>query len=561
MTLQNGLAIAAVSKAFPPGNEWYINRSMNRRSFLRASACASVALAAGARTAFAADAMIDITAHEAGPQISPNIYGQFIEHLGGVIYDGIWVGRDSKISNIDGIRKQFLDDMKRIAVPNFRWPGGCFADGYHWRDGLGEPSKRPRTYNYWQATMPAGYDATETNQFGIHEFMHLCRLTGAEPYLAANMGSGSPREFHDWVQYCNAPVGTVSLASERAANGDKDPFGVRWWGVGNESWGCGGDMNPQEYATLYRRFVTQFPAYDPKPSLVAVGPRGHSKDLDLGWTNGFFEAMEGHHSKIDGLSVHFYTDFRNSAEKVSTFDARGWYDVLREGARMETVIEQHWATMAKYDPQHHTKLVVDEWGVWYPKGEEIAPGYLLSQPLTLRDAMHTAVTLDIFNRHADKLAMANVAQTINCLHSLFLAQGDRFARTPVYYIFEMYRDHMGSRLAKMNIQSQEPMVPSRAGSATMPGLSGSASIRDKQLTVTISNPSLDSSVTARLRLTNGAITEGKGSVLTHTEMTASNTLDHPNEVVLASFPVNIRSSQVEFSIPRHAVVSLELKMA
>ena len=192
MTLQNGLAIAAVSKAFPPGNEWYINRSMNRRSFLRASACASVALAAGARTAFAADAMIDITAHEAGPQISPNLYGQFIEHLGGVIYDGIWVGRDSKISNIDGIRKQFLDDMKRIAVPNFRWPGGCFADGYHWRDGLGEPSKRPRTYNYWQATMPAGYDATETNQFGIHEFMHLCRLTGAEPYLAANMGSGSP---------------------------------------------------------------------------------------------------------------------------------------------------------------------------------------------------------------------------------------------------------------------------------------------------------------------------------------------------------------------------------
>lgn len=181
-------------------------------------------------------------------------------------------------------------------------------------------------------------------------------------------------------------------------------------------------MTPQEYATLYRRFVTQFPAYAPKPFLVAVGPRGHSKDLDLGWTTGFFEAMQGgHRSRVDGLSVHYYTDFRNSPEKVSTFDARGWYDVIREGMRTETVIEQHWAVMGKYDAEHHTKLVVDEWGVWYRPGEEIAPTYLLSQPLTLRDALHTSVTLDVFNKHADKIAMANIAQTMNCLHSLFLA--------------------------------------------------------------------------------------------------------------------------------------------
>jgi alpha-L-arabinofuranosidase len=214
--------------------------------------------------------------------------------------------------------------MKRIAVPNYRWPGGCFADGYHWRDGIGNPAKRPRTYNYWQASMPKGLYETETNEFGIHEFMHLCRLCGAEPYLATNMASGGPQEFHDWVSYCNAPPGTVSLANERAENGDKQPFGVRFWGVGNESWGCGGDMTPEEYAMLYRRFVTQFPAYDPKPFLVAVGPRGHAKDLDLGWTNGFFAAMQaGHRSRVDGLSVHYYTDFRNTPEKVATFDARG----------------------------------------------------------------------------------------------------------------------------------------------------------------------------------------------------------------------------------------------
>jgi alpha-L-arabinofuranosidase len=535
---------------------------MNRRSFLRATACASAGIIAATRTAFAADAEIEITPQTDGPEISPNLYGHFIEHLGGVIYDGIWVGRNSKIANVDGIRKQFVDDMKSISAPNLRWPGGCFADGYHWRDGIGDPARRPRTYNYWQASMPAGYDHTETNQFGIHEFMHLCRLTGAEPYLAANMNSGSPQEFHDWVLYCNAPAGTASLASERAANGDKEPFGVRWWGVGNESWGCGGDMTPQEYSNLYRRFVTQFPAYPPKPILVAVGPRGHAKDLDLGWTNGFFGAMQdGHRSRVDGLSIHFYTDFRNTQERVATFDARGWYDVIREGARIETVIEQHWAAMGKFDPTHHTKLVVDEWGVWYRVGEEISPEYLLSQPLTLRDALHTAVTLDIFNRHADKLAMANVAQTINCIHSLFLAKGDRYARTPVFSVFEMYRPHMGATLAQMHIHCDELKVPSRNGDATMPGLSGSASIKDKTLTVTITNPSLDSSVAAQIRVTSGNVVEGRGSLLTHSEMTASNTLDHPNEVKLASLPVNVRNNRVEISIPKHAVVSLELKLA
>ncbi|RSL15345.1 alpha-N-arabinofuranosidase [Edaphobacter aggregans] len=530
---------------------------MDRRDFLRASAFASVGLMTGASSA---PAEIEITPQDTGPEINPHIYGQFIEHLGGVIYDGIWVGRNSKIPNIDGIRKQFVDDLKRIAVPNFRWPGGCFADGYHWRDGIGDPSRRPRTYNYWQASMPQGLDDTEPNHFGIHEFMNLCRLSGAEPYLAANMGSGSPQEFHDWVSYTNAPVGTVSLANERAMNGSKEPFGVRFWGVGNESWGCGGDMTPQEYASLYRRFVTQFPAFPPKPFLIAVGPRGHSKDLDLGWTNGFFEAMQGHRTRVDGLSIHYYTDFRNSPEKVSTFDARGWYDVIREGLRTETVIEQHWAAMGKFDPDRHTKLIVDEWGVWYRPGEEITPAYILSQPLTLRDALHTAVTFDVFNRHADKIAMANVAQTINCIHSLFLAQGDRFARTPVYYVFEMYRNHMQSKLAAMNIRADELKVPSRSGSATIPGLSGSASVREKTLTVTLTNPSLDAPVAAQIRLTSGSITEGKGTILTHTEMTAGNTLDRPNEIKLSALPVVVRNNRVEISIPQRAIVAMELKI-
>ncbi len=516
---------------------------MRRRTFF----LSTLAGLSPAQTA-SADAQIELSPQAPGTEISKDIYGHFIEHLGTVIYDGIWVGETSKIPNIGGIRKQFVDDMKRIAAPNLRWPGGCFADGYHWRDGLGPAAKRPRTYNYWQYAMPPGLDHTEPNQFGIHEFMRLCRLVGAEPYVAANVGSGTPREFHDWVSYCNAPAGTISLADERAANGDKAPFNVSWWGVGNESWGCGGNMTPAEYATLYRKFVTQFPVYPPQPHLVATGPRGHSKDMDLGWTTGFFEAMQGHRTAVDGFSLHFYTDFRNGKGRVRDFDAAAWHEVIREGMRTEQVIERHWEAMGKFDPRHRTKLVIDEWGVWYSKGDETAPAHILSQPLTLRDALHTAVTFDVFNRHADKIAMANVAQTINCIHSLFLADGGRFVRTPAYSVFEMYQPHMGARSIPVQI---------RAEGLT---LSGSASLRDKQVTLTLTNPSLDASVKARIRLASGSILEGRGQVLTHPDMHAHNTFDKPNEVRLAPLPVLNRNAEVEVSIPRQSVVALQLRL-
>ncbi len=534
---------------------------MKRRTFLSLSALAPLSTLVPASWAASSHASVEVDAGADGPTISPHVQGQFIEHLGGVIYDGIWVGTGSKIANVNGIRKEFIDDMKRIRVPNFRWPGGCFADGYHWRDGIGAATRRPRTYNYWQADMPKGTDATETNHFGIHEFMQLCRLTGAAPYLAANMGSGSPQEFHDWVSYCNAPQGTVSLASERAVNGDPQPFGVRWWGVGNESWGCGGDMTPEQYAPLYRRFVTQFPAYEPKPFFVAVGPRGHSKDLDLSWTTGFLEAMKGHKTPVHGLSMHYYTDFRNRPERVATFDARGWYDVLREGVRTEEVIEQHWAAAAKFDPEHKMKFVLDEWGVWYHTGEEIAPEYILSQPLTLRDALHTAISLDIFNRQAGKLAMCNVAQTINCIHSLMLAKGDRYVRTPVYHVFAMYTGHMGAKSVPAAIQCDETTVPSSADQTKMPVLSGSSSLSSNEVTLTLTNVSLDAAVMTRIRLKSGDIREAKGTVLTHASMTAGNSFDHPDEVRPAPASVSVRGGTAEISLPPRSVVSMRLRVS
>src|SRR5688572_2709157 len=534
----------------------------HRRRFLESVAAVGVTALAGLRPLEAADAEVEIDPSRPGPVINPHLYGHFIEHLGGVIYDGIWVGRNSRIPNVDGMRKQFIDDMKRIGAPNLRWPGGCFADGYHWRDGIGPATKRPRTYNFWEFQMPPGKHATETNQFGVHEFMRLCRLIGAEPYLAANVGSGAPKEFHDWVSYCNAPAGTESLADERAGNGDKETFRVKYWGVGNESWGCGGDMKPGEYATQYRQFVTQFPVYV-APFLVATGPRGHSRDMDLGWTNGFFEAMQGgHRSQVHGFSLHFYTDFRNNKMRVADFKAPDWYSALLEGLRTEAVIEAHWKAMGKYDPQHRTKLVIDEWGVWYQPGEEIRPDYILSQPVTLRDALHTAITFDIFNRHADKIEMANVAQTINCIHSLFLALRDRYVRTPAYYTFEMYRTHMGGQSVAVRIDLPPLTVPLLEGTGRLPALSGSASVRGKTLTVTLTNPSLQDGLAARIRLAGGAhLREARATVLTHEDMRATNTFDRPDEVAPAALAVRVSGGTATLAVPKQSVVAVLLDLA
>jgi alpha-N-arabinofuranosidase len=536
----------------------------NRREFLKSAAAAGIAGFAGLRPLPVAAAEIEINPSQPGPLINPHIYGHFIEHLGGVIYDGIWVGRHSKIPNVGGIRKQFVDDMKRIGAPNLRWPGGCFADGYHWRDGIGAAGQRPRTYNYWETRMPTGLHAVESNQFGIHEFMRLCRVVGAEPYVAANVGSGTPREFHDWVSYCNAPAGTLSLAGERAANGDKEPFNVKYWGVGNESWGCGGNMTGGEYATEYRKYISQVPVYR-RTFFVAAGPRGHSADGDAGWTEGFFGGLQnvrGLGVRVDGFALHYYTDFRQTDEDGAKFDVKGWYAVLHKGVHIENVLNTHWGIMGKYDPQHRTKFVIDEWGNWYRGGTELGPEYILSQTITLRDALHAAMTFDIFNRHADKIEMANVAQTINCLHSLFAAVGDKYTRTPAYYTFEMYRPHMGARFVPAKINVPEMTVPLLEGSAQLPGLSGSASVRDKSLTVTVTNPSLEEHVVTRIRLSGGArLREGRATVLTHQDVHATNTFEKPNEVGVTALAAQVSAETLTITIPKHAVVAVSLQLA
>lgn len=531
---------------------------MKRRAFLKSVAAAIPGLVPGQ----APDAEIVLRPAEPGPEISRHIYGQFIEHLGGVIYDGIWVGPGSKIPNVDGLRKQFVDDMKRIGTPNFRWPGGCFADGYHWRDGIGPRERRPRTYNFWQARVPKGVDHTETNHFGTHEFIRLCRLAGAEPYIAANVGSGTPAEFQDWVLYCNAPVGTVSQARERAANGDAEPFRVRYWGVGNESWGCGGNMKPQEYATEYRKFATQYPLAYQEPFLIAVGPSGGRPDGHLEWTRGFFEGLAGHGAGIwpHGFGLHYYTRPRRSAKHDRRSPER-WYDILVAGARTEKLLEDHWQVMGEFDRERRTRFVVDEWGVWQPPGTEIGPQYLFSQEGNLRDALHAAITLDIFNRHADKIAMAQIAQTINCIHSLFLASGDRFVRTPTYYVFELYRPHMDARRVPIGLRVPDLKVPVGDGDEPLAALSGSASLKERRLTLTLVNPSLEADAGALIRLEGAQAVEARAQVLTHADPHAANTLDKGEAVKPAPLEAAVTGGQVRLRVPRHAVAAVEIRLA
>jgi alpha-L-arabinofuranosidase len=323
-------------------------------------------------------------------------------------------------------------------------------------------------------------------------------------------------------------------------------------------------MSGAEYAGQYRKYIAQVPVYVP-PFLVAVGPRGHSADADLGWTEGFFGGLQGVRGlgvRVDGFALHYYTDFRQTTEDGARFDAKGWYAVLHKGAHIEKVIEDHWAIMGRYDPQHRTRLVIDEWGNWYRGGTELGPDYILSQAITLRDALHTAMTFDVFNRHAEKIAMANVAQTINCLHSLFAAVGDRYARTPVFHVFEMYRPHMGARLVPARIDLPELTVPLLEGSGRLPALSASASVRNQSLTLSLTNPSLQESVTARIRLAGGArLREARALVLTHDDMHATNTFEKPNDVSIASLAAPITGETAAITIPRQAVVAVSLQLA
>ena len=479
--------------------------------------------------------------------INPDIYGHFTEHLGGVIYDGIWVGPDSKVPNVHGIRKELVDYMKRINPPVIRWPGGCFADRYHWMDGIGPRDQRPKRYGRWN-------DATESNQFGTHEFVEFCRLVGAEPYFAANVGTGSAEEFQQWVEYCNAPAGKTTLAELREKNGSKEPFNVKYWGVGNESWGCGGNFTPEDYCTEYRKFTTWLPGYGVPLFLVGCGPSSN----DVNWTKRFFVKYRDFFAPpINGWAPHYYCGSTGSALE---FTDDQWYQLIAQGFEMEKLVQDQWAALGETDSRHDIKLIVDEWGAWHPGGTEINKAHTFEQMSTLRDAMVAAVTLDIFNRNCDKVAMSCIAQLINNLHSLFLADGPKFVATPNFYVYEMYKVHQGA--TGMPIEIASPLARYKVGNdeRTFPSLLGAASLSGKTLHISVVNTNVHEPIEASINLGSAKVKGGKQTVLTAKDIHAHNTFEKPNEVVSTSSALSVSGSALKHTFPPASITMLELEM-
>jgi len=477
--------------------------------------------------------------------INRNIYGQFAEHLGRLIYEGIWVGENSPMPNTRGLRNDVLAALKELHVPVLRWPGGCFADEYHWRDGIGPRDKRPRRSN-------SSWGGVDTNAFGTHEFMDLCEMLGADAYVNGNVGSGSPQEMMEWIEYMTADADS-ELANLRRRNGRDKPWKVPYFAIGNETWGCGGNMRPEYYADVYRRYATFIKNHSGnRVQKLAVG----GYDENYNWTE---VLMSQAGKQMDGLSLHYYTlptgkwDKKGSATQ---FGENEWHTTLLRTLRMDEFIQRHSAIMDKYDPQKRVGLMVDEWGTWYDSEPGRDMGALYQQN-TLRDAIAAGINLNIFHKHADRVKMTNIAQMINVLQAMILTDKGKMVLTPTYHVFRMYRVHQGATLIPVDLSAPEYKL----GDASVPSLSVSAS-RDSEGRLHVSIINLNPNQPAELTTTiwGGAIKSLTGEVLTAPAVNSMNTFDSPNTVKPAPFSrYKLEGSQVSLSIPAKSVVVLEFR--
>ena len=490
-------------------------------------------------------ASITLRADQPGATINRNIYGQFAEHLGRLIYEGIWVGAESPIPNTGGIRNDVVAALKELSIPVLRWPGGCFADEYHWRDGIGPRAQRPKRPN-------ASWGGVDTNAFGTHEFLDLCERIGAEPYINGNVGSGSPQEMMEWIEYMTSDSDST-LANLRRQNGREKPWKVPYFAVGNETWGCGGNMRPEYYADVYRRYATFIKNHSGnKITRLAVG----ASDSNYRWTE---VMMEQAAREMDGLSLHYYTlPAGNWQHKGSAteFDEAQWHTTLARTLKMDEFVTKHSAIMDKYDPRKRIGLMVDEWGTWYDSQPGRDMGALYQQN-TLRDAIVAGINLNIFADHADRVKMANIAQMVNVLQAMILTDKERMVLTPTYHVFRMYKVHQGA--TRIPVEMNTPQY--KVGEQAIPGLSVSAS-RDGAGRVHLSVVNLDPSRTAEVtaKVAGLPVRSVSGEVLTAPAMNAMNTFENPQTVkpsVFSGFKVG--DSGVTLSVPAKAVVVLELK--
>lgn len=393
-----------------------------------------------------------VNANRSVGTINKNIYGQFSEHLGRCIYQGIYVGPDSSIPNVNGMRTDVVGALKALNLPVLRWPGGCFADTYHWQDGIGPKANRKTIVNTnWGGV-------TEDNSFGTHEFMELCRQIGCEAYLSGNVGSGTVQEFSDWVEYCNMP-GVSPMASLRRQNGQEEPWNVRYWGIGNEAWGCGGNMRAEYYADLCRQYSTYLRNYSPDHKIFRIASGANVADYH--WTETVVERAGRH---IDAVSLHYYTipgpDWQHKGA-ATQFTREEYFRTLHKTLFMEELVENHSQIIRRYQGDRQIGLAVDEWGTWFDVEPGTNPGFLYQQN-TMRDALVAAVNLNIFNNHCDTVCMANIAQVVNVLQAMILTEGDKMITTPTYHVFEMYKGHQNARqlesYAETSLLEQEDLA-------------------------------------------------------------------------------------------------------
>lgn len=488
-------------------------------------------------------------------KIDRNIYGHFSEHLGRCIYEGYWVGEDSNIPNVNGIRKDVVQALRKIKVPVLRWPGGCFADEYHWMDGLGPFEKRPTMINtHWGGVV-------ENNHFGTHEFMELCEQLGCEPYICGNVGSGTVQEMSQWVEYITFD-GKSPMSDLRKSNGRSEPWKLKYFGVGNENWGCGGYMTAEHYADQYRQYSLYARDYgENKLYRIACGPH----DFNYHWTEVLMEkvgqpSIYSHHPLMDGLSLHYYTSFNRQPdgsfkESATKFEEAAWIEIVSKSLYMDELVRRHSTIMDKYDPEQKVALIVDEWGTWFAVEPGTNPGFLYQQN-TMRDAIVAATQLDIFNKHCDRVRMANIAQTINVLQAMVLTQNEKMLVTPTYHVFDMYAVHQDAMMVPMDVQSEQYEY----GDYHVPAISASASIDENgKLHITLSNANPQKNIVVKVRVNGMKAASVQGRVLEGKTMNAHNTFEKPNVVTPKPFTgAKVTGEELEITMPKMSVVVVEV---
>ncbi|MDR1672984.1 MAG: alpha-N-arabinofuranosidase [Bacteroidales bacterium] len=499
----------------------------------------------GLALALPAQNKLIINADQGKETISKHIYGHFSEHLGRCIYGGYWVGEDSPIPNTRGIRNDVVKALKDIQIPNLRWPGGCFADEYHWMDGIGPRNQRPKMVNtHWGGV-------TEDNSFGTHEFLDLCEQLACEPYICGNVGSGTVEEMSKWVEYITFD-GESPMANLRRSNGREEPWKVKFWGVGNENWGCGGNMTAAFYTDLYRRYATYCRNYgDNRLYKIAGGPNA----ADYNWTETMMKNAAG---QMQGLSLHYYTVPRTWGNKGSAteFDEAEYFTTIEKALSMDELVTKHSVIMDRFDPQKRVGLIPDEWGAWYNVEPGTNPGFLYQQN-TLRDAIVAGVTLNIFNAHCDRVKMSNIAQTVNVLQAVILTEEEKMLLTPTYWVYWLYKVHHDATLLPISLTCNKYEQDRRRMDAVSASASKDAS---GKIHVTLVNIDPNREQTVETYLRGATVKKVTGKILTSTKSSDHNTFDKPNTVSVKDFnDAKLSKESLSVTLPAKSIVLLEME--